>query len=177
MKILKYPDPSLTRVADALEAVDDDVRGMAEEMFMAMAEARGVGLAGPQVGYLRRLIVINTTPGTPDNEKAYVNPRIVWQEGETSSEEGCLSLPFVNGKVTRAERIRMEALDLQGRPVVVEADTLLARILQHEIDHLDGVLIFTKFSALDKAANQRALRDLERAAKETAKGYRRPAWK
>ncbi|MBI2919978.1 MAG: peptide deformylase [Planctomycetes bacterium] len=177
MKILKYPDPALTRVAEAVEAVDDQVRAMAEEMFMAMAEARGVGLAGPQLGYLRRLIVINTTPGTPDNEKAFVNPRIVWQEGEVTASEGCLSLPFVNGKVARAERIRMEAVDLQGAPVTVEADALLARILQHEIDHLDGILIFTKFSALDKAANQRALRDLERAAKETAKGIRRPAWK
>lgn len=169
MKILRYPDPALTSIAEPIAAVDDEVRAIAEDMLNTLAEARGLGLAGPQVGYVKRLIVVNPTPGSPENERVLVNPRVVAAEGEATGEEGCLSLPGINGKVTRAARVRVEALDLQGAAVSVEADGILARVLQHEIDHLDGILIFTKFSALDRAANQRALRDLEKAARERAK--------
>lgn len=165
MKILKWPHPSLTTPAERIESVDDSVRATAEEMLFAMAEARGLGLAGPQVGYGKRLICVNPTPGTPEGERVYVNPEIVSREGEATASEGCLSLPGINGKVTRAEKVVVNALDLEGKPVTVHAEALLARVLQHEIDHLDGVLIMQRFSAVDKAANARSLRALENAAR------------
>jgi len=167
MQILKYPHPALAQVAKEIVTVDDPVREMAEQMFITMAEKRGLGLAGNQVGYLHRLIVVNPVPGTPEHERAYVNPEIVQSEGEATGEEGCLSIPGVNGKVTRAAKVRMTALDLQGLPVTVEAEGVLARVLQHEIDHINGVLITSYFSAFDRAANARTLRELEKAAKAT----------
>ncbi len=172
MKILKWPHPTLSTPAERIEAVDDSVRATAEDMLMAMAEARGLGLAGPQVGYGRRLICVNITPGSPDGERVYINPEIVGREGEATASEGCLSLPGVNGKVTRSEKVTVNALDLKGEAVTVHADALLARVLQHEIDHLDGVLIMQHFSALDKAANARSLRALEKAGKTAAAGRR-----
>lgn len=168
MKILKYPHPTLTTVADPIDAIDDAVKATAEEMLITLAESRGLGLAGPQVGYGKRLICVNITPGTPDGERVYVNPEIVGREGEATAEEGCLSIPGVNGKVTRAAKVVVKALDLSGAAVTVHADALLARVLQHEIDHLDGVLITSRFSAIDKAANARSLRALEKAAKVPA---------
>jgi peptide deformylase len=168
VKILKYPHPSLAKKAVRIESIDEEVRQTARGMLDAMAIAHGVGLAGPQVGYLRRLIVLNPSPGNPDTEAVYVNPEIVSSEGEATASEGCLSLPGINGKVTRSARVRVNALGLDGQPLVVDAEGLQARAFQHEIDHLDGVLITSRFSALDKAANARALRDLEKAAKATA---------
>jgi peptide deformylase len=172
MKILKYPHPILTTPAERIEAIDDSVRATAEEMLMAMAEARGLGLAGPQVGYGKRLICVNITPGSPEGERVYVNPEIVSREGEATAVEGCLSLPHVNGKITRAEKVVVNAMDLEGKTLTLNADALLARVLQHEIDHLDGVLITQRFSAIDKAANARSLRALEKAAKEASAGRR-----
>jgi peptide deformylase len=165
MQILKWPHPSLTKVAERIEVVDDAVRATAEEMLIAMAESRGLGLAGPQVGYGKRLICVNATPGSPEGERVYINPEIAGREGEATAEEGCLSLPGVNGKVTRAAKVTVRATDLHGEPVTVYADGLLARVLQHEIDHLDGVLIISRFSAIDKAANARSLRALEKASR------------
>lgn len=168
MKILKYPHPALAKKAARIETIDDEVRETAKAMLDAMAIAHGVGLAGPQVGYLKRLIVLNPVPGNPDTEAIYINPEIVSSEGEATASEGCLSLPGVNGKVARSARVRVNALDLDGKPVAVDAEGLQARAFQHEIDHLDGVLITQRFSAIDKAANARALRDLEKAAKALA---------
>ncbi|MCE9580880.1 MAG: peptide deformylase [Planctomycetes bacterium] len=165
MRILKWPNPALTAVASPIESVDDSVRATAEEMLMAMAESRGLGLAGPQVGYGKRLICVNVTPGSPEGERVYVNPEIVGREGEVTAEEGCLSLPGVNGKVTRAAKVTVRATDLKGEPLTLFAEGLLSRVLQHEIDHLDGVLITQRFSAIDKAANARSLRELEKTSR------------
>lgn len=165
MRILKWPNPVLTAVAARIEMIDDAVRATAEEMLFAMAEARGLGLAGPQVGYGKRMICVNITPGSPDGERVYVNPEIVGREGEATAEEGCLSLPGVNGKVSRAAKVTVRATDLKGEAITLFADGLLARVLQHEIDHLDGVLITQRFSAVDKAANSRSLRALEKASR------------
>jgi peptide deformylase len=173
MEILKYPNEALTRPARRIEAVDEAVRETARRMLETMAEARGYGLAGPQVGYGWRLIAVNPTPGSPDGERVYVNPGIVEREGEAVAEEGCLSLPGVNGKVVRAARVRVEATDLENNPVSLVAEDLLARILQHEIDHLDGTLIIHRFNAVDKAANARVLRALEKAARAGAGSGRR----
>ncbi|NUN48241.1 MAG: peptide deformylase [Candidatus Brocadiae bacterium] len=172
MEILKWPHEALEQVAEPIRAVDDEVRAMAEEMLNAMAAARGVGLAGPQVGYLKRLIVLNLTPGSPDGERVYVNPEILSREGESFESEGCLSIPGVNGKVLRATRVVVRAVTLDSATVTVEADGLLARAFQHEIDHLEGILITRHFNAVDRTANARALRELEKAGRARA-GSRR----
>lgn len=173
MKILKWPHPSLLKVAERIEVVDEAVKATAEEMLMALAESRGLGLAGPQVGFEKRMICVNVTPGSPDGERVYINPEIAGREGEVTAEEGCLSLPHVNGKITRFAKVVVNALDLEGKAVTIHAEALLSRVLQHEIDHLDGVLIIQRFSAIDKAANARSLRELEKAARSApAAGHR-----
>jgi peptide deformylase len=132
----------------------------ARRMGEIMHAKAGIGLAGPQVGFTRRLIVINTTgPGTED--RVFVDPRISARRGAEMIEEGCLSFPGLRVQIRRPAWIRMEASALDGTPVVVEADDLLARALQHEIDHLDGVLLVDRMSPADRRANLALLRQLE----------------
>jgi peptide deformylase len=123
------------RSAD-VQAVDDDVRRIIDDMFETMDAARGVGLAANQVGLARRIAVIDAE----GHRFAMVNPVIVEAEGRATAEEGCLSIPEIYGDVTRAERVVLEALDREGQPFRLEAEGLAARAIQHEIDHLDGIL-------------------------------------
>lgn len=164
MEVLLYPDPRLKAVAEPIDRIDDEVRKTAAEMVKTMHEHRGVGLAGNQVGYLRRLIVINPE-GDPEGDRVLVNPAIESARGTTSSEEGCLSFPKLYGRVTRAAWVRATAKDLDGKDVVIESDGLLAIVLQHEIDHLDGILFVSKMSPTDQLKLKRSLKDLEERAK------------
>jgi peptide deformylase len=129
-------DPVLRKRAKAVQRVNRAVREILDEMVKTMEEARGVGLAAPQVGIEKRLIVVDVGEGPI----YLVNPEIIWSEGECTAVEGCLSVPGYVGDVRRAERVRVTGIDREGRHVWVEGDGLLARALQHEIDHLDGVL-------------------------------------
>lgn len=156
LNILTWPDDRLRRRAQPVKAVDDAVRALAADLAETMYAARGVGLAATQVGVLRRVIAVDVSD-TRDALEVLINPRILTADGETRAEEGCLSVPDVTEAVTRAERIRYAALNLDGRPVEREAEGLLAVCVQHEIDHLDGVLFIDHLSALKRQRlNKRA---------------------
>jgi peptide deformylase len=128
--------PVLRQRSADVQVVDDDVRRIIDDMFETMEAARGVGLAANQVGLARRVAVIDAE----GHRFAMVNPVIVDAEGRATAEEGCLSIPEIFGDVTRAERVVLEALDREGQPFQLEAEGLTARAIQHEIDHLDGIL-------------------------------------
>ena len=162
LKVVRYPDPILSRRAAEIEQVDDGVRALARRMFEIMYASGGVGLAAPQVGVSARLFVTNPAGDEGDQEQVYVNPRIVSREGSDVFEEGCLSVPGVNCKITRSAEVTVRATGLDGREFVTQADGLLARIFQHELDHLDGVLIADRMSRVARLAHRRTLKELVR---------------
>ena len=128
--------PVLRQRSGEVETVDDEVRALVEGMFETMDAAEGVGLAANQIGVARRVAVIDAD----GHRIAMINPRIVSAEGRATAEEGCLSIPDVFADVTRPERVVLEALDANGQPYRLEVGALAARAIQHEIDHLDGIL-------------------------------------
>jgi len=147
LKILQYPDQRLHTVARPVDAVDDGIRRLAADMAETMYAAPGVGLAATQVDRHIRLIVIDVSE-QKDSLLTLINPVIVERDGEVVHEEGCLSVPGIYEKVTRAEHVKARALDLDGRPFEVEARDLLAICIQHEIDHLDGKVFVEYLSRL-----------------------------
>ncbi len=161
MKILYYPTPVLTKPAVEVDEIDDQLIHVCQDMLQAMYEVKGLGLAGPQVGLSRRVIVINPT-NDPNGEVQVVNPVIVQREGIAEAEEGCLSFPGLFTKITRSARVLVKAYDLQGRERQFEAEGLAARLWQHEIDHLDGVLMITRMTPVRRLAAMRLLKGLER---------------
>jgi peptide deformylase len=150
MKIELLGSEALRRRAEEIGAVDDELRRVVRDMFDTMYDAEGVGLAGPQVGLSRRVIVVDVREeGT--HPFALVNPRILESSRDTDkAEEGCLSIPGVSSVVERPARVIVEGLDENGAPVRMEAEGLLARCLQHEIDHLDGILFIDRISPLKR---------------------------
>ena len=151
-------DPVLRQVTTPVGAVTDAIRRLVDDMFETMYAAKGIGLAAPQVGRLERVAVIDVGDDRPF---AIVNPEIILAEGAAKGEEGCLSIPEVYGDVERAARVVVRALDRDGTPFEVEGTELLARCLQHEIDHLHGKLfidylgVFKRRTALAKWAKER----------------------
>nr|WP_320048685.1 peptide deformylase [uncultured Desulfuromonas sp.] len=150
LKIYHYPDPVLSKIAEPITVVDDEIRQLAADMAETMYAAPGVGLAAPQVGISRRLIVLDCG-GEDDPEliKA-VNPEIIDTDGESFEEEGCLSVPGYFASVKRSAWVTVRYLDMDGKVVEREADGLLAICFQHEIDHLDGKLFVDRLSSLKK---------------------------
>lgn len=147
-EILVYPDPFLARKALPVAAVDDRIRALIRDMFETMYAAEGVGLAAPQVGVGKRVVVIDVSPVDETIAPvAVVNPEIVERKGSVTGVEGCLSVPGVQGEVCRAETVEVRGKDEQGRPVRILANGILSRALQHEIDHLDGVLFIDRVSS------------------------------
>ena len=164
LKILHYPNPVLRQAAQSIETITDQVRAVADRMLQLMREAGGVGLAAPQVGLRWRLFVANPTQQA-DDLGIFVNPVLGNPSKEMAEhEEGCLSLPQVTAKIRRPQRITIEATDLDGHALRLTDDQMPARVWQHETDHLNGVLIIDRMSQIDRIANRRALRDLEKAA-------------
>ncbi len=162
-EILKFPAPALRRKAEAVEEVDQEIKNLAADMIETMRAAPGVGLAAPQVGVSRRLVVVDPSAGEdPEMLKVLINPVVVLSEGSIVAEEGCLSLPEVQEEVERPEKIAVEALSLDGRSMRIEANGLFARILQHEIDHLDGVLIIDRIGPVKRDLIKRKLRKRQR---------------
>lgn len=152
LPIKTFPDPCLGRACRQVEVVDDDLRQLAADMLETMYDAPGVGLAAPQVGSDLRLVVVDCS--AKDEEPApmvLVNPRIVEAEGSLVFEEGCLSVPEFTADVTRHERVVVEAVDQEGRPVRVEGHGLVAVCLQHELDHLEGRLFIDRISPLKRS--------------------------
>jgi peptide deformylase len=143
-------DPILRKETTRVAKVDDDLRRLIDDMFETMHAAKGIGLAAPQVGRLERVTVIDVEGGK--QPLALVNPEIVHEEGAIKGEEGCLSIPDVFGDVERAARVVVRALDREGTLFEVEGNELLARCLQHEIDHLHGKLFIDHLSVLKRRA-------------------------
>jgi peptide deformylase len=162
--ILTYPDPKLRRKAEPLTEITDEVRERVANMFPLMYEAKGIGLAAPQIGWNVRLFVVNVS-GEPEDELVLVNPKVLEKDGGFwTLEEGCLSLPGINGKVQREKRVVVEAEDLDGNVFEIEADGMVGRCILHEYDHLDGVLFIDRLSAAKKMSIKRKLRALEERA-------------
>jgi peptide deformylase len=146
-----YGDPVLRKKAEAVAAVTDEVRALIDSMFATMYVEEGVGLAAPQVGRSLRLFVVDVEEDDrPRVKMAFVNPRIVEQSGEIIGEEGCLSIPGIRADVKRFDRVVVEALDADGNPFRLEADGLLSRALQHENDHLDGILFLDRLGVITR---------------------------
>ena len=163
LKICHYPDPVLREAAEPVAEVGDEVRAVAARMIELMHQAPGVGLAAPQVGLGWRMFVANPS-GEPGDDRVYINPQIVATGGGNAArEEGCLSLPDVTVEVIRPSQVTIRATGLDGEVFEETDNDLLARIWQHEYDHLDGTLIIDKMSPIDRMANKRALRTLEGA--------------
>ncbi len=137
LNILRYPDPRLHMVADEVAEVSDDTRQLVSDMAETMYQAPGIGLAAPQVDRLLRIIVVDISEHQNDL-RVFINPQIIDKDGVRECEEGCLSVPGIYASIQRAERIRVRALDENGKTFELEADGLLAVCIQHEIDHLDG---------------------------------------
>lgn len=142
-------DPVLRQRAVEVEEIDDEVRQLAQQMFETMYTEEGVGLAAPQVGVSKRLFVMDIQEDGAEPQ-AVVNPVIMEHSGSERGEEGCLSLPGLIGAVERPAHIVMEGLDLDGGPLRLEASGLLARCIQHEIDHLDGILFIDHLSPIKR---------------------------
>ena len=174
-EILVWPDPLLKQVAKPVDRVDDAVRRLLDDMSETMYAADGVGLAAPQVGELRRCIVIDTSPRQEGQRLIHlVNPEIVRLEGETTYTEGCLSIPGEAEDVERAAKVWVRALDYHGKPFELEADGLLAIAIQHESDHLQGTLFVDHLSSLKREVIRRRMKKLKaERATETADRIRR----
>jgi len=147
-EILVYPDPFLARKAVPVTAVNDRIRALIRDMFETMYSAEGVGLAATQVGVGKRVIVLDVSPvDEAIPPVAVVNPEIVSRSGSVTGVEGCLSVPGVQGEVCRAETVEVRGLDEQGNPLRIRAAGILSRALQHEVDHLDGILFIERVSS------------------------------
>jgi len=168
-----YGDPVLRQKARPIAAPDDALRALVADMRETMHAYSGVGLAANQVGELLRVLVVDV-PLDDEHRARYalVNPEIVERSGSEVGEEGCLSIPGVWEDVTRAQRITVRALDEWGKPLSFDAEDYLARAIQHEIDHLDGVLFVDRLSALRRQFLRKPLEALARG--ELPEGYDRP---
>ena len=163
MEVLVYPDPVLRRGGKTVTTFDADLQRTAQEMLAAMSEEGGVGLAAPQVGIEHKLLVLNPTGDAADRagELVLCNPKITRKKGREYGEEGCLSFPGIQAEVERWIDITVSYQDLDGKEQVLTATEWLARIVQHELDHLEGVLFTDRLTAADKLRVKQLLLELE----------------
>lgn len=157
LQVRRYPEPILRRKALPVKTVKEAERRLIEDMIETMKTSDGVGLAATQIGVCKRIIVFNASCDAWRAD-ALINPVIVKRRGSEKKEEGCLSLPGINGLVNRSTHILVEGLDMKGKPVCFEAKGLLARIFQHEIDHLDGILFIDRISPVKRFMAKRKLK-------------------
>jgi peptide deformylase len=160
LKIIFYPDPRLRKNCESVTTFDQSLKDLAGRMLELMRAARGVGLAAPQVGENIRLFVMNPS-GEEGDDHVYVNPVLADAEGEEEGEEGCLSLPGINAKVWRNKKLKLTAQDLDGNPIEEFADGYIARVWQHETDHLNGTMIIDRMGPVARLASRRILRELQ----------------
>lgn len=164
LTIRKYPDPVLQQPGEPVTEFDDALRGFVRDMFETMYAAQGIGLAAPQVGVSKRVTVIDLSGGKdPEQKMVLVNPEIIERAGKLYEEEGCLSFPEIREKVARAATVTVRAQDEHGTWFEVDGEELLARCMQHEIDHLDGVLFIFRISGLKRDLALRKIRKMQRA--------------
>jgi peptide deformylase len=156
LKVRRYGDPVLRRRAVPVSEVTPQIRRIVEDMTETMYDEVGIGLAAPQIGHSLRLLVVGDEEGR--GVQALVNPVITESGGTVTAEEGCLSLPGIFADVTRAQWVRLEAQDLEGRPIALTARGLRARVFQHEIDHLDGVLFIDRLDPVTRDRIKRRIK-------------------
>jgi peptide deformylase len=156
----------LSQPGEPVSEFDDALRKLAADMFETTYDSKGIGLAAPQVGVSKRLTVIDLSMGKdPKDRLVLVNPEIIFREGKVYEEEGCLSFPDIREKVVRAAKVRIRAQDENGKWFEMDADDLLSRCFQHEIDHVDGMLFIFRMSALKRDLNLRKIRKMQREGK------------
>ena len=158
LNIVTYPDKFLKKTVKPVENINQELQNLIDRMCFTMHQAEGVGLAATQVGFDGRLLVYDTTPGekNQDSIKALINPKIIKREGSVLSEnEGCLSVPDFRADVKRYASVLVEGVDREGKPVRLDRDDFLAIILQHEIDHLNGILFIDRISSLKRQLYKR----------------------
>ena len=166
LKIVKYPEPVLQQPGEPVTEFDGELRHLVADMFETTYASQGIGLAAPQVGVSKRLTVIDLSLGQNPKEKLVLaNPEIIFSEGKAYEEEGCLSFPDIREKVVRAAKVRVRAQDENGKWFEMDGEDLLSRCLQHEIDHVDGMLFIFRMSALKRDLNLRKIRKLQREGK------------
>ena len=160
-EVVKWPEPVLARKGAAVTEFGPELKTLVEEMFESMYAAQGIGLAAPQIAISQRIAVVDLSFNKEAKDKiALINPEIVEMTGKQVEEEGCLSLPDIREKVQRALHVKVRAQDVAGKWFEVEGDELLARALQHEIDHLDGVLFIDRISRLKRELVMRKMKKL-----------------
>jgi peptide deformylase len=164
LKIVKYPEPVLSRPGEPVTEFNDELRRLVADMFETTYANQGIGLAAPQVGVSRRVATIDLSMGKePDDKLVFINPEIIFSDGKVYDEEGCLSFPEIREKVVRAAKVRVRAQDQHGKWFEMDGDDLLARCLQHEIDHVDGMLFIFRMSTLKRNLNLRKIRKMQSA--------------
>ncbi|MGE0327940.1 MAG: peptide deformylase [Polyangiaceae bacterium] len=164
-EILEFPDPRLREVGQPVTVFDDELRQLVEDMAETMYDAPGVGLAATQIGVAKRLFVIDIAgEDEPSDLKVFINPEILELDGTQVWEEGCLSFPGATEEVKRAEVVKVRAQDEFGETFELEADGLMAVAIQHENDHLDGVLMIDKLNAIKKRLFSRKLNKAKQAS-------------
>ena len=159
LEIVLWPDPVLLAGTKPVEKVDDHVRQVVAEMRRVMFELRGVGLAAPQVGVPLRMMLVCPS-GEPGEEQVLINPQVLSVDGTQVGEEGCLSFPGIYGDVSRAQRVRLRYRDLDGQTREMDLDGFIARIVQHEADHLDGKVFIDRMDAKSRREAEPALDEL-----------------
>ena len=166
-EIITLPDKRLRAVSEPVRKIDDAVRSIVEDMFETMYEAPGIGLAAIQIGVPRRIITMDLSKKEgPQEPRVFINPELLWSSDETATyEEGCLSIPEYYEEVTRPAQVRVKYLDRDGNEQMLEASDLLATCLQHEIDHLNGILFIDHISKLKR---DRVIKKYAKAAKRVA---------
>jgi peptide deformylase len=166
LKIVKYPEPVLQQPGEPVSEFNSELRKLVADLFETMYASQGIGLAAQQVGVAKRVAVIDLSQAKdPAQKLALINPEVIFQEGKQYEEEGCLSFPEVREKVSRAAKVRIRAQDEKGKWFEMDAEELLSRAFQHEIDHLDGMLFIFRMSALKRDLNLRKIRKMQREGK------------
>jgi peptide deformylase len=163
--IVKYGAPVLETPSDPVkEFGTPELRQLVADMWETMYAAKGVGLAAPQVGVSQQISVIDVSVGANEADKlVIINPEIIFEEGSQTGEEGCLSIPGFREPVTRANRVKVRAQNVEGETIELEGEELLARAFQHEIDHLNGILFINHLSTLKRDMIRRKIRKLQKA--------------
>ena len=162
--VLQYPDPLLAKVSEPVAEINDDIRALAKDMLDTLTTVGGVGIAAPQIGVLKRVVIIDVSqeksdPDLPQEFRVFVNPVITVLDPKGHEEnEGCLSVPELRAKVKRPRRVALDALDLDGNPVHIEGEGYYGACMQHETDHLDGKLFIDHISYLKRSLYDKKMR-------------------
>ena len=168
LEILKYPHSLLKRRSKEIDQVDENIKNLIQDMTETMYDANGVGLAACQVGVNKRIIVLDVSPMDPEQDLfALINPEIVAEEEEIDHEEGCLSVPDCQEIIKRKQKVRVRGISPEGKEIELEAHGILAIALQHEVDHLNGVLILDRVSGLKRDIYRNKLRKKKQKEKES----------